>query len=776
MKVKFKGTIFFSLIVSFFLFMPKVEAETMSFYAKPGGRYGKFCYNNKLGIKSCGSGYDAPMKTSKNGDRAFCGNRKKTLCSGSSCKHRLDTSWNSANTCTYYTYSGDEKTRHNDGECSIIVGNILKQYKQGGGSEKDWRKIQSAVWTYLGHSGWGPDSYFYGDSKATRAWNENSSVQKILKQAFKDYVSYRNAVGNAPLGSDAEAKVDISYENGVKDLNFYFVSNGSNGSTCGGTNGVYKTKMITVTNNDSNTENGKKINVSIDSDNSAIQVCRVKDSGTSECSDDGLNVGLSYKGSVKFYLKTNKVFSKGVSEVPLQISASYVEKITTNIDKIYDSKRYVMKKDKWQPMLVLYTYEGNGEGKVKRETIEILNFRQTSLGHNEVCKNLQNAGKLYIDNENKVCANKSRNQNDYIAKYSDCSCMSLDLGSGRNVNVVVTQHAVFKFGNLTPNSVYAGGGFELYSADKSAGTLTEYSNAIKWYYYDSLNGKPYYYNSVDPTSTDASGLETEITDKLQKNLNQTLNLDFYAVDSNKFNDNNDKEVKKRMTKKLKIENNVVSDSSDHTINVKFDRINLPESYFSVNGSVSYTSTGEGEYSIKGGNKYYVPLKYNSSDNKFKFNIASTSQRINLSLIKGRSFWYNADCDVDITSTSTPSNPSCSTNDPSCNDTPILGVTYRTMSIKTPFPKTVPLNWKDWYANNSNKARLSDSFSSNKLIYKIELNSNNLSQVNTNSSSYSNWGSIRKNGSSSFVTNNDFSKRANNNSYCAIGEFSSTCDR
>ena len=737
MKVKFKGTIFFSLIVSFFLFMPKVEAETMSFYARSGGRYGKFCYNNKLGIKSCGSGYDAPKKEDKKGNRAFCGNRKKTLCSGNSCKHRLDTSWNSANTCTYYTYSGDEKTRRNDGECSIIVGNILKQYKQGGGSEKDWRKIQSAVWTYLGHSGWGPDSYFYGDSKATRAWNENSSVQKILKQAFKDYVSYRNAVGNAPLGSDAEAKVDISYENGVKDLNFYFVSNGSNGSTCGGTNGVYKTKMITVTNNDSNTENGKKINVSIDSDNSAIQVCRVEDSGTSECSGDGLNVGLPYKGSVKFYLKTNKVFSKGVSEVPLQISASYVEKITTNIDKIYDSKRYVMKKSKWQPMLVLYTYEGNGEGKVKRETTETLNFRQTSLGHNNVCKNLQNSGRLYIDNENKVCANKSKNQNDYIAKYSDCSCMSLDLGSGRSVNVVVWQQAAFKFGNLTPNSTYAGRGFELYSSNKSLGTVTEYSNSIKWYYYDYLNGNPYYYNSRDNFQNDASSLKNEITDKLKENLNSTLNLKFYAANSNKYSEDADKKIMNRVTKKIEINDYITSNSNKHTINVNIDKIKLPDSYFSVNGNVSYTSNGEGTYSINGGNKYYIPIKYASDDNKFQFNIAASHSQIDLSLIPGRRFLYNADCDVNVTS------PSCPSNDPNCNDTPILGVTYRAIDVNSPFPKAIPTNWKNWYNVSLNKARISSSFDSGKLSYKIELNSNNLTRINAITYPYTSWFFIKQ---------------------------------
>ena len=111
-----------------------------------------------------------------------------------------------------------------------------------------------------------------------------------------------------------------------------------------------------------------------------------------------------------------------------------------------------------------------------------------------------------------------------------------------------------------------------------------------------------------------------------------------------------------------------------------------------------------------------------------------------------------------------------------SSSPVLGVTYRSISINNPFPKIVPLNWKNWYNVSSNKSRISSSFSSNKLSYKIELNSNNLTRINANAFSYSSWDSIDKNGSSRFITGNSFSSRANSNSYCAIGKFSSTCDR
>lgn len=778
MKVKFKGTIFFSLIVSFFLFMPKVEGEVVKFRSNASGWDAWYSYFNNLSSGAPQRSNNTAVKKKKDGGGiAYCGNRHRSLCNG--CSHELDVSWNSANTCMYYTYSNGKEVENNDGDCSVIVGNILKQYRQGGGTVRDWRKIQAALWAYLGSTDRGPRAYFYSDSKASKAWKKNSSVKKILKQAFKDYVKYKNAIGNISLGSDDSAKVDISYENGVKDLNFYFIPNGSNGSTCSGTSGVYKTKMITVTNNDPNSANGKKMKISLEPDNSAIQVCKVDSSGRTECKEN-LNLELGYHKDVKFYLKTNKIFSTGVSNIDFKISASYIEMITTNVDTIYDSKRYTNQKtyirykkktvqaNTAQPMFILYKYPGTGEGKITHKTSETLTFVQTPLTHNKVCQNLHNSGGTIYDNQNKVCANKSNNVKDYVAEFYDCSCMSLDLGDGKSVNIVVFQHLKFKFGNLSPNTIYPGGGFELYSTNKNQGIFTRYYGNIKWDYYDKLGGRPYYYNSRNTSQNDASSLEQQITNKLKQKVKDNVNLNFYAVNSNKYDDSDDKELKKRVTKKLDVKNNVTSDGKKITLNI--DGIKLPDSYFSTNGTVSYTSNGEGDYSIKGGNKYYVPIKYTSSNNKFKFNIASPSEQINLSLISGMNFAYNASCDVNVTS------PSCPSNDPNCNDTPILGVTYRAIDVNSPFPKATPVNWKNWYDVSSNKSRLSSSFDSNKLSYKIELNSNNLTRINAIPSSYSSWGSIDKNGSSSFITSNIFSKRANSNSYCAIGKFSSTCDR
>lgn len=766
MKVKFKGTIFFSLIVSFFLFMPKVEAEKLKFRNAANESQAWFGYTDKLKIGPPGK---AVKKRDSSGNLAYCGKRMAGFADGK--MHSRDYSWNNANTCMYFTYYNKGEQIHTDGDCSVIVGYILKQRESV--KNKDWRRIQAALWTYLGHSDWGPQPYFYNDvngengkhSAAKLAWKGNSSVQKILKKAFKEYDSYKKNGGGISSSNDEEVKFDISYENGVKDLNFYFIPNGSNGSTCSGTSGIYKTKMITVTNTDSNTNSGKKIKISLSSNNSTVKICQIGGNDNSNCKDS-LNVELSYNHSVKFYLKTSKVFGTGINQVSFDVSASYVELVTTSSGDVYDSKRYV--RGNHQPLYVLFKHSGTGTSEVTHETSKTLNFVQTPLTHNMACQDLHNSGGTIYDNQNKVCANKSNNVKDYVAEFYDCSCTSLDLGDGKNVNIVVFQHLNFKFGNLSPNTIYPGGGFELYSTNKNQGTFTTYYDNIIWDYYDNLGGRPYYYNSRNTSQNDASSLEQQITNKLKQKVKDNVNLNFYAVNSNKYDDSDDKELKKRVTKKLDVKNNVTSDGKTITLNI--DGIKLPDSYFSTNGTVSYTSNGEGDYSIKGGNKYYVPIKYTSSNNKFKFNIASPSEQINLSLISGMNFAYNANCDVNVTS------PSCPSNDPNCNDTPILGVTYRAIDVNSPFPKATPVNWKNWYDVSSNKSRLSSSFSSNKLSYKIELNSNNLTRINAIPSSYSSWGSINKNGSSSFITSNIFSKRANSNSYCAIGKFSSTCDR
>lgn len=732
-----------------------VKADTRKFYSySSGDRW--YCYNNKLkstGVCNNGSRISVKKYTKKGKSRvvSYCGNRSKTLCDG--CNHTLDKSWNSANTCVYYTYVKNKGTKHSDGDCSSIVGHILKQ-------NYNWKTIQRALWSYLGNSEWGPSPYFYKDSYAIGSWNHSGDVRKIIKKAWQDYAA---SSGNSSASSTNASEANITVK--IDDNNFYYIANGS---SCGGTSGFYKTKNFSVKNTDLNTSgNGKVIKVLLDTGNSAIEIC-----GAGINCDTSVEINLTYNNAVELYLKTTKIFSNSTVALPLEITASYIETQTVNNANIYDSKRYLNSKTKnfsagtAQPMFVFEKVTGTSVIEVEHEFSKSFNFIQTPVSHNNACSVFKNSGQAIHDSNNKVCANNSSDSSRYIAHYKDCNCTSIELDNGSKVNVILNEEVYFKYGNLTPNLVYAGGGFGL-ALGNNDGISTAYSSKITWDYYDYVGNIPYYYNALDTTNYNANNVKNKIEEKLkQKIKNKSINFNFYSVDSNNPKDKN---LVNRVNQQIHFSDKNISNFVSSNGNVGFsmavDKIQLPNAYLSKNGDVRYSSSEK--YYINGGNKYYIPLRYDG--NKFSFNIGSSTEKINLNLMDGMSFKYNADCNVDVYNGTNI----CKTGDFDCNESSILGINYRTIDVSNPFPKYISANWKDWYNNSSNQIRLSNTFSNNPL-YSISLDSNALNEIDKIQTSYSDWNNINKNGSSSFIINN-FSVRANGDSYCEIGKFSSNCD-
>ena len=102
--------------------------------------------------------------------------------------------------------------------------------------------------------------------------------------------------------------------------------------------------------------------------------------------------------------------------------------------------------------------------------------------------------------------------------------------------------------------------------------------------------------------------------------------------------------------------------------------------------------------------------------------------------------------------------------------------YSPISESTPFPKSIPVNWVDWYnGNRSNQDRLANSFRADKLLYSINLNADDVSKIQKYNKSYTNWDYVSSSGVDELVKE-EFSKKASSSSYCPIGKFDASCDK
>lgn len=381
------------------------------------------------------------------------------------------------------------------------------------------------------------------------------------------------------------------------------------------------------------------------------------------------------------------------------------------------------------------------------------------------------------------------------------------------------QTAKFKFGSISPGVVKAGKGFNLGE--------TTYVNSVTWMNANKKStGEPYYrysyaarlssnacagnssfniknagkyYVKKDNGSLDTKNYYTKLSDAAFVVMDRTArkvinkenikNISFVSCDSNDASSCNINSPNKNVSGSWSIN---TSDASNKIDNYKYNGTifgktitnsyiyNLADSYVQVSGDdpgkALYANEAEGKINelINTGQKFYIDFKW-VYDAKWPFNL---KKNINPSFIDGMDWTLRGTCGVDVEDGYYTS----ASNDP--GDLSLL-YKYRSISLKSPFPKAgtdfskIAINWRDWYKENNNVNRLSNTYSRD-VLYKITVSKidNNdkvsISDINKYTSHYGQLADFEKTGESKFVIDN-FETRANVRSYCGLGFFSTDCD-
>lgn len=655
-----------------------------------------------------------------------------------------DKTFNDATNCTYKV----NNTTYKNGDCSEIVGYIINESSKyytsenGYSSTGTWYWTQVTIWAYFAK--FAPSNLGLSNTKANTWYDSYSKIRTVINKAWSAYATATNNGFSDSVSDDVKFTVTAS------DLNFYYKP-----STSSCNSGVYRTKEITLTNNES-----RAINITL-STNSDVYICR---SDANFCSMK-METRISANSNLSFYLKSSVDSTENIT---LKATASYEADAKKSSE--YDSVRWIPTKIGANQLpaqgMITYLDSVGTSGVVQLNHESSINTHFSKVGlQRKTCANL---GTLSSKNSSsnptsKVCADTDGSvESHYTAEFEGCTCFGLDLGEDRYVNIIVTETAAFRFGKLTPSDVlYSGGGF----AFADSGITTAYGVKVAWAYADTKNGVPYYYNGKNLSDFNAINVADLINQKLlEQKLKSSVNIEFSTRDSNDYK--NTETVKVPL--KLDMENLTFSAGTgdfDGYYEFNSGAIEMADAYFSNDGKVKYGESNQ-TYSIFGGNKYYVPINYN--DGVFPFNINVSD----LSIVDGIEFWYKADCGKKV-------------------EDKYKSLYYRSIDVGNPFPKAdnvsskVPENWRLWYcgsgstcSNASNQARIKNTYQDypNKPIYKTILDSKKVNQISAINDYYTSWSNINLDGTSEFVTNSNLFEFDNSNSYCKIGEFSSDCDK
>ena len=377
-----------------------------------------------------------------------------------------------------------------------------------------------------------------------------------------------------------------------------------------------------------------------------------------------------------------------------------------------------------------------------------------------------------------------------------------------SVDVLINEQSSF---SLKPSEVsYPGSGFSLES------TL---SNTVNWYYRSILNNNEagvkvsspveltlkkeiskddvYYIkgsistlNNVDLNDLytdsscsnklvdkfDYSRLSSYISTKLNDEIKKPSNKIITSVNSNDAKSKDDVDVSTSV-----IGGGDITKSNKFLYNVKLNKGCIATKDMEIdgekrtNGFVTYLDSVDakcGDGYIEGVkpkddqfvNMHFIPTDY--SKNEVNLNVTD----VDLSSVKGITINYTMRC-------------------PTTVNKKILKYRYRVINVKDPFPRAngnkskIPSNWREWYDNTANKARLSNTYNKSP-IYVLSVSKNRVSNMaslasinNYNElSAYTSWNNMNKDGTSSFISKIGFKTTNIYNGYCKLGEFSSGCDK
>ena len=310
--------------------------------------------------------------------------------------------------------------------------------------------------------------------------------------------------------------------------------------------------------------------------------------------------------------------------------------------------------------------------------------------------------------------------NDNLTLKAECSELTVKK-NGSRANVKISQTGTIS-SVLTPNKIYAGGGFNL-------GII--YYNTISW---SCVNGY-----------TCDGNIKSAMNDKLKSKFQDSIKLkdikfNGKIIDSSQF------------IKKCKGTGSFTDGKTLTTVCTFF----LPKSTIDKDGKVKY---GVGN-DLGINNKYYTSL-----DDKNPYNIELTitgmdrlteNSTENDSKEKNKSWtgsWEKKfnNCSIKVYSLLA---------EPTTSKTLKYKPIYRPIDLNNPFPdRNAGVNWYEWYSKDSNKKRLQESYS--KLQYQVTLDNQTVAKIkdyNTNYN-YLEWDNI-ENGESKFIDEYFNTKRQN----------------
>lgn len=359
-----------------------------------------------------------------------------------------------------------------------------------------------------------------------------------------------------------------------------------------------------------------------------------------------------------------------------------------------------------------------------------------------------------------------------------------------NVEVLLTEGTNFNAGTLGSIEKVPSGGRGFSFQDVSI------TNTIKWYYrkFATTNneGKPA--NPIiklcrpsrdcvevkQNADVTINNLDSLIWKKLNaapyiNDISSTIKTAFKTIDSNNKDNNNsilpiDVTMNKNCTNVVNADSNINSLCTiTYNVSQKVGCVNKKTKEFKYDDNCNNAS---GDYSKNPSNpyQYYIPYDLGKRDD-VSININSAFSSIGLRT-KG-----NNRCSFAVGGSNDGNPP-----------TQFSNLIYRSIDVGEPFPAynvnkqldTIPINWRSWYDNVTNRSRLKNSYEAGKLNYTIVLDNAKISEINKNTNLnpnvYSRLEEMNNNGTNSFVIMYASKKTTTNINYCPVSEFDETCDK
>lgn len=720
-----------------------------------------------------------------------------------------------------FSYSEDSwrSKFHTEPNVSMFADNVSYGKKTTSGlseNYKIWYWKQNSLWAYFALADNKGDIILSND-KADNWYENNSMIREVIDNAMDEYARH-SAYATKTLSTSNTNNVKktvnftITPSEGKSSLFYYYSSPGTKACDA---SGFYRTEDIVVTNNEAD----KDIDINISTNKqSSVQICI---SGVG-CEPVHKKINLAPNGgTVSFYLKSNVDSNE---DVTLSVVGSYSEPPEDPVNSIqYDTTRYLRGIEGSQGILTSQTYikapesDTISNNEIIHSSSQFRTFEKKKITR-RMCNDIgdssgNNNGFSSVNSQSINCESSPpssielTNSSYYVANFADCTCYSLpieDDGETKYINLILYESAVFQYGRLvSEGDLYAGGGFYFDSIDTphyDDEVIPTYYNAkVAWTYAEYIGVKPYFYNESNPSDYDASQYQAKIDEAIRKEIekNLELGLTFEALDSNDYKNSIPAEYKLVMSLEITDVLNDYSQSSEDTqkkcpptnilCNIDSNILNngvsnlgfgtgykneftiegylqMKEAYFSPKGLVAYPDKGEvmSDFSIFGGNKYYIPMYYKGDT--FDFDILKS----NVSVVDGIDFDLVAKCTVPVTGGDS-----------------FADIYYRSIDLENPFPRVnsdksnVPANWKEWlYGDDAtiNDRRLRRTYQDypNYPLYSITVNADILEDMKKNYiHNYTDWYGMDSDSSSSFV--GKYFDYKGNMSYCPLGQFSSECD-